>query len=103
MMRFRILRPVLYAPESRHTRIVKRRMIGPKTARHARLEKFQFPQGRQHLVHDFAILVIVVQPERQHSARSRIVHQYGRNFFQIILVRFHVALRTDQTLFFSSE
>ncbi len=103
VVRFRIFRTVLNAKESWNAHLVERGVIGSKGARHARLHQLQISQRSENLVHNFPILVVVVQSERQHAAGARIVYQHGGNLLQVIPVGFHVLHGTDEPFFFSGE
>src|SRR6267154_871318 len=61
-------------------------------------QHLQRTQRRDDLVHNLSVLIVVVQPDRQHPPRSTIVNQRARNLPKLALMRPHVLLRTNQPL-----
>src|SRR5271157_2641087 len=92
VVRLRIFRNVLHAPESRHARLVKRQAVHSRLPRHCWFQQFQVVQRRHHLVDNLPRLVVIVQTQRQHPPRSAVVNQRRRYLVQFVLVRLHVFL-----------
>ena len=40
-------------------------------------------QRREHLVDKFAVLIVVVQAQRQHASGAGVMHQNAGDFFQL--------------------
>ncbi len=102
-MRQVVFRAFLDAEKSRHANFVEGKMIGSEGTCNARLEQFQFVQRRENLVHQLAVLIIVVQPQCQNPACSRVMHENGGNFVQIFPVRLHIFLRAVKPLLFARK
>ena len=74
VVRFGIFGAVLNGPKSGHAHIIEGSMIGSEGAPHAGFEQVQFAQRRDFLIHDFSILIIVMQGEGEHSSCTGIMH-----------------------------
>ncbi len=102
-MRQVVFRAVLNHKKPRHAHIVKRRVVRSEGPPHGRLTQVQFLQRGQHLIHDLAVLIIIVQAQREDTACAGIVNQHPRDLLQFILVGVHVLHGADQPLLFSGE
>src|SRR5271157_228255 len=80
VMRLVVVRRILHAPETRHSRLVKRYVVRSSLASQRRLhDSCTLRQWIQNAVHRFPHVVISHQSDRQHFPGSSIVHQHTGN------------------------